>query len=46
MVSTGNLIRLAIFAVVASTLLSIVDVTIGVELLDQIKNALDVTKYF
>jgi hypothetical protein len=45
MVSTGNIIRLAIFAVVASTLLSIVDVTIGVSALDQLIDVLDLTQY-
>jgi len=45
MVSTGTLIRVAIVAIVGSTLASIGDLTIGIELLDQIKNALDLTQY-
>jgi hypothetical protein len=45
MVSTGNIIRLAIFAVVASSLLSIVDVTIGIGIVDQLIDVLDLTQY-
>jgi len=45
MVSTGTLVRLAILAVVASTLASISDVTIGVDVLDQLIDILDLTQY-
>ena len=42
----GDIIRLAIVAVVGATLLSAADVTLGIDALDQLVDLLDVRQYF
>ena len=42
----GDLLRVALVAVIGATLLSAADVTLGIDALDQLVNLLDVRQYF
>jgi hypothetical protein len=41
----GDIIRLAIVAVVGATILSAADITLGIDALDQLVDLLDLTQY-
>jgi len=42
----GDLLRVALVAVIGATLLSAADVTLGIDALDQLVDLLDVRQYF
>ena len=42
----GDLLRVALVAVIGATLLSAADVTLGINALDQLVDLLDVRQYF